>query len=38
MSNTAGAALWVIDYTLQAAVLGMRETFFHEGTSDYFSP
>ncbi|GJJ10670.1 hypothetical protein Clacol_004897 [Clathrus columnatus] len=31
VSNTAGAALWVIDYTLQAAVQGMVETFFHEG-------
>lgn len=31
MSNTAGAALWVIDYTLQAATLGITEMFFHEG-------
>jgi len=31
VSNTAGAALWVIDYTLQAASLGITETFFHEG-------
>ncbi|KIJ48636.1 glycoside hydrolase family 79 protein, partial [Sphaerobolus stellatus SS14] len=31
VSNTAGVALWVIDYTLQAAVQGMSETFFHEG-------
>ncbi|KAF8588175.1 glycoside hydrolase family 79 protein [Ramaria rubella] len=31
VSNTAGAALWVIDYTLQAATLGMVETYFHEG-------
>lgn len=31
VSNTAGAALWVIDYTLQAATLGMKEVYFHEG-------
>lgn len=31
VSNTAGAALWVIDYALQAATLGISETFFHEG-------
>lgn len=31
VSNTAGAALWVIDYTLQAATLGIGEVYFHEG-------
>ncbi|PSS35531.1 hypothetical protein PHLCEN_2v1525, partial [Hermanssonia centrifuga] len=31
VSNTAGAALWVIDYTLQAASLGITELYFHEG-------
>ena len=31
VSNTAGAALWTIDYTLQAATLGIKELFFHEG-------
>ena len=31
VSNTAGAALWTIDYTLQAATLGIEELFFHEG-------
>lgn len=31
VSNTAGAALWVIDYTLQAATLGITELYFHEG-------
>ncbi|KAF8520875.1 glycoside hydrolase family 79 protein [Hysterangium stoloniferum] len=31
VSNTAGAALWAIDYTLQAAVQGIVETYFHEG-------
>jgi len=41
VSNTAGAALWVIDYTLQAAVQGMTETFFHEGIGfkyNFFQP
>ncbi|KAM5531319.1 hypothetical protein V8D89_015034 [Ganoderma adspersum] len=31
VSNTAGAALWTIDFTLQAATLGIKELFFHEG-------
>lgn len=31
LSNTAGAALWTIDYALQAATLGIKELFFHEG-------
>lgn len=31
VSNTAGAALWTIDYALQAATLGIKELFFHEG-------
>ena len=31
VSNTAGASLWVSDYALQAASLGIEETFFHEG-------
>ena len=31
VSNTAGAALWAIDYTLHAATLGIAEAFFHEG-------
>ena len=31
MSNTAGAALWTIDYTLQAATLGIEELYFHDG-------
>ncbi|KAI0666081.1 glycoside hydrolase family 79 protein [Trametes maxima] len=31
VSNTAGAALWAIDYTLQVATLGIKETYFHEG-------
>ncbi|OSD01894.1 glycoside hydrolase family 79 protein [Trametes coccinea BRFM310] len=31
VSNTAGAALWAVDYTLQAAKLGIKEAYFHEG-------
>ncbi|KAI0751865.1 glycoside hydrolase family 79 protein [Daedaleopsis nitida] len=31
VSNTAGIALWAVDYTLQASTLGIREAFFHEG-------
>lgn len=31
VSNTAGAALWVVDYALQAATLGISEAYFHEG-------
>ncbi|KAM5535520.1 hypothetical protein V8D89_010857 [Ganoderma adspersum] len=41
VSNTAGAALWTIDYTLQAATLGIKELFFHEGVGykyDFFQP
>ncbi|KAF8513917.1 glycoside hydrolase family 79 protein [Hysterangium stoloniferum] len=41
VSNTAGAALWVIDYTLQAAVQGVIETYFHQGIGfkyNFFQP
>ncbi|KAF9812100.1 hypothetical protein IEO21_06383 [Rhodonia placenta] len=31
VSNTAGAGLWVIDYTLFASTIGIRELYFHEG-------
>ncbi|KAH9928926.1 glycoside hydrolase family 79 protein [Fomitopsis serialis] len=31
VSNTAGAALWVIDYTLFASTIGIDELYFHEG-------
>ncbi|PCH34775.1 glycoside hydrolase family 79 protein [Wolfiporia cocos MD-104 SS10] len=31
VSNTAGAALWVIDDALFAATIGVRELYFHEG-------
>ena len=31
VSNTAGAALWVVDYTLFASTIGISELYFHEG-------
>ncbi|GBE78909.1 predicted protein [Sparassis crispa] len=31
VSNTAGAALWVIDDTLFASTISIRELYFHEG-------
>ncbi|KAK2463462.1 hypothetical protein APHAL10511_004548 [Amanita phalloides] len=31
VSNTAGAALWTLDYTLFAASIGVSRLFFHEG-------
>ena len=31
VTNMAGAALWAIDYTLQATTLGIAEFYFHEG-------
>ena len=31
VSNTAGIALWVVDYTLHASTLGIKQAFFHEG-------
>ncbi|KAF8313087.1 hypothetical protein DL93DRAFT_2059507 [Clavulina sp. PMI_390] len=31
VSNTAAAALWAIDYTLQAVVHGITKLYFHEG-------
>ncbi|KAH9936750.1 uncharacterized protein BXZ73DRAFT_76573 [Epithele typhae] len=31
VSNTAGAALWAADYTLQAAMLSIADVFYHEG-------
>jgi len=31
VSNTAGSALWLIDYMLQAATLGIIEVFFRQG-------
>ncbi|KAH9936781.1 uncharacterized protein BXZ73DRAFT_100205 [Epithele typhae] len=41
VSNTAGAALWAIDYMLQAATLGIKETYFHHGVGykyNFFQP
>ncbi|KAJ7674198.1 hypothetical protein B0H17DRAFT_1208221 [Mycena rosella] len=31
VSNTAGAALWTLDYALFASQLGISKVFFHEG-------
>lgn len=31
VSDTAGAALWALDYTLFAATLGIQRVYFHEG-------
>lgn len=31
VSNTAGAALWALDYALYASQLGISRVFFHEG-------
>ncbi|KAK2465563.1 hypothetical protein APHAL10511_002455 [Amanita phalloides] len=31
VSNTAGAALWTLDYALFAATIGVSRLFFHEG-------
>ena len=31
VSNTAGAALWAIDYALYASTIGISELYFHEG-------
>ncbi|KIJ49721.1 glycoside hydrolase family 79 protein [Sphaerobolus stellatus SS14] len=41
VSGTAGATLWVIDYTLQAAIQGIKDTFFHQGIRykyNFFQP
>jgi len=41
VSNTAGAALWTIDYTLQAATRGISEVYFHQGIGykyNFFQP
>ncbi|KAF8316383.1 hypothetical protein DL93DRAFT_774021 [Clavulina sp. PMI_390] len=31
VSDTAGAAIWTLDYVLQSATAGIRRVFFHEG-------
>lgn len=36
VSNTLGAALWELDYTLTGTVAGINRFFFHMGQGDYF--
>ncbi|KAJ3744227.1 glycoside hydrolase family 79 protein [Lentinula detonsa] len=31
VSNTAGAAIWALDYVLYAATLGTKQVYFHDG-------
>ncbi len=31
VSNTAGAAIWTLDYTLFASTINIERVFFHEG-------
>ena len=31
VSNTAGAALWLLDYTLYASQIGVSRVHYHEG-------
>ncbi|KAF2670117.1 hypothetical protein BT63DRAFT_454296 [Microthyrium microscopicum] len=37
ISDTFGAALWVVDYVLLAASLGMQKIFFHLGAQSEYS-
>lgn len=37
VSNSAAAALWVIDYALQAATLGVDTLHFHAGVGYNYS-
>ncbi|KAJ9245055.1 CAZyme family GH79 [Paecilomyces variotii] len=32
ISPTYGAALWILDYVMQAVILGAKQLFFHQGT------
>ncbi|KAL1961736.1 hypothetical protein VTN77DRAFT_1098 [Rasamsonia byssochlamydoides] len=32
ISPTYGAALWILDYVMQAVLLGVKQLFFHQGT------
>ena len=32
ISPTFGAALWIIDYVLQSALIGVDRLYFHHGT------
>lgn len=34
ISGTFGAALWIVDYSLQAALNGVERLYFHQGTID----
>ncbi|KAH7873319.1 glycoside hydrolase superfamily [Lentinula edodes] len=31
VSNTAGAAIWALDYALYSATLGIKQVYFHDG-------
>lgn len=37
VSDTFGAALWQIDYALNAALLGTKDMFYHMGTGFWYS-
>lgn len=37
VSNTAGAALWTLDYTLFASQIGVSRVHFHEGIGYKYS-
>ncbi|PYI11982.1 hypothetical protein BO78DRAFT_331927 [Aspergillus sclerotiicarbonarius CBS 121057] len=32
ISPTFGAGLWILDYVMQATILGVKQLFFHQGT------
>jgi hypothetical protein len=37
ISDTLGAALWMLDYSLSGATAGMDGLFFHNGVSFFYS-
>jgi hypothetical protein len=37
VSNSAAAALWVVDYSLQAAAIGVSTVFYHQGIGYNYS-
>lgn len=37
VSNSAAAALWLVDYSLHAAVVGISGLFFHQGVGYNYS-
>lgn len=37
VSNTAAAAIWAIDYVLQATMHGVKQLFFHNGIGYKYS-